>query len=149
MPLLPRVIVRTALAWLLAALATSGLMALQGQLPEPWSRLYLQPLFYHLLMVGWVTQLIWGVALWLFPPLSREQPRGDDRLIWLAYALFNSGLGLRLLSEPAQGLFWGSGPMLVAAAILQTVSVWLIIASLWPRVRAKAFRPAPKAGGKP
>ncbi len=46
-------------------------------------------------MLGWATQLIGGVALWMFPPLSREQPRGDERLGWFAYGALNGGLLLR------------------------------------------------------
>jgi len=40
----------------------------------------LQPLYFHLLMAGWVTQLIFGVVAWMFPQYSSEQPRGNERL---------------------------------------------------------------------
>ncbi|HEY1012062.1 MAG TPA: hypothetical protein VGE07_05100 [Herpetosiphonaceae bacterium] len=147
MPKIAQIIIRTALLWLAAALLLGALLAVQGELPAPWSQLALHAAFYHCLMVGWVTQLIWGVAAWMFPPLTRERPRGDERLSWLAYALFNGGLALRAGSEPLQGLAgrW-VGWALAGAALLQTLAVWLIIATLWPRVKGKAARqPAPKA----
>lgn len=143
MPKLTRITIRTAMLWLIVALLLGGLSALQGRLPAPWSQLALQALFYHCLMVGWVTQLIWGVAAWMFPPQSRERPRGDERLSWLAYGLFNGGLALRAGSEPLQLLAgrW-VGWAMAAAALLQTLALWLIVATLWPRVKGKAARPA-------
>ena len=74
--------IRTALAYLLAAFVVGGLVLVNQGFNLDGRIGALLPVFYHLLMVGWVTQLICGVALWMFPPLSREQPRGDERLGW-------------------------------------------------------------------
>lgn len=80
-----RFFIRTALAHLVAAFLI-GATVLFNQALEIDGRIgALQPVFYHLLMVGWITQLICGVSLWMFPPFSRERPRGDERLGWLAY----------------------------------------------------------------
>lgn len=75
-----RYFIRTALIYLLAAFVVGGVvLANQGQAID--SRIgALLPVFYHLLMVGWVTQLICGVALCMFPPYSCDRPRGDERL---------------------------------------------------------------------
>ncbi|MEZ4764755.1 MAG: hypothetical protein R3C26_16735, partial [Calditrichia bacterium] len=43
---------------------------------------FAQPVFYHMLMVGWITQIIFGVSIWMFPRYSRENPRGNDTLSW-------------------------------------------------------------------
>ncbi|HEU4324368.1 MAG TPA: hypothetical protein VFS21_14540 [Roseiflexaceae bacterium] len=142
MPLLVRVFVRTALLYLLAsALLGGALLAAQGLGVGGAIRAF-QPLFYHLLMVGWASQLIGGVALWMFPVASRERPRGDDRLGWAAYGGLNAGLLLRALAEPAHTLGqrgW-TGPALVASALLQAAAVWLLVAALWPRVKGKPAR---------
>ena len=105
MPLQPRIYIKSALAYLVAAFLVGGLvLANQGLALD--SRIWaLLPVFYHLLMVGWATQLIWGVALWMFPALSRERPRGDERVGWVAYGALNAGLLLRAVAEPLHA--WG------------------------------------------
>ncbi len=66
-----RYFIRTALVYLLAAFVVGGLVLLNQGLAIDGRIGALLPVFYHLLMVGWVTQLICGVSLWMFPPLSR------------------------------------------------------------------------------
>src|SRR4029450_6492040 len=100
MPTQARFFIRTALAYLLAALIVGGVLLANQGLALDGRIAVLLPVFYHLLMVGWVTQLIFGVALWMFPPLSRERPRGDERLGWFTYAALNVGLLLRAIGEP-------------------------------------------------
>jgi cbb3-type cytochrome oxidase subunit 1 len=97
------------------------------------------PAHVHLLVVGWLTQLIFGVAYWLFPRFSKERPYGNVRLAAATYALLNVGLIVRLAAEPAVG--WGGGPgwraALVAAATLQGLGAITFAAYLWPRVRTR------------
>lgn len=144
MPTIVRWYVRTALLNLLAACLAGALMLAGPAVGAPRLDALLRPAFYHLLMVGWATQLIGGVALWMFPVLTRERPRGDERLGWAAYAGLNLGLALRVVAEPAQAALappW-AGPALVASALLQTGAVWLLVILLWPRVRGRAERTA-------
>ena len=100
MALQARFFIRTALVWLLVAFLVGGIVLInQGLMLD--SRIgALLPVFYHLLMVGWATQLICGVALWMFPVYSREQPRGNERLGWFCYGALNGGLTLRTIFEP-------------------------------------------------
>src|SRR3954464_9913987 len=95
-----RYFVRTALAYLLAAFIVGGLVLANPGLAIDGRIGVLLPVFYHLLMVGWVTQLICGVALWMFPPYSRERPRGDEQIPWFTYGALNAGLMLRVVFEP-------------------------------------------------
>jgi len=138
-----RYFIRTALAYLLAAFLVGGLVLVNQGLALDGRVGTLLPVFYHLLMVGWATQLICGVALWLFPPLSREQPRGDQRLGWCTYATLNTGLLLRVIGEPlhawrpAQWLGW----VLALSALLQVLAIWAFVAAIWPRVKG---RPEPR-----
>ena len=134
-----RLFIRTALVFLLAAFLAGGLILInQGLGLEPRIGLLL-PVFYHLLMVGWATQLICGVALWMFPPLSRERPRGNERLGWLTYAALNSGLLLRAIVEPLHTLApqaW-SGWALAISALLQMLAIWAFVIAIWPRVKGR------------
>ena len=43
----------------------------------------LTPVYFHLFMVGWVTQMIFGVIFWMFPIVTRARPRGSERR-WMA-----------------------------------------------------------------
>jgi hypothetical protein len=135
-----RVFIKTALAQLLASVLLGALLLVNAGAHLHPNIGTLLPVYYHLLMVGWATQLIGGVALWMFPPLSRERPRGDERLGWLAYGGLNAGLLLRAVAEPLQLISpsawsaWG----LTASALLQVVAVWALVIALWPRVKGKA-----------
>ena len=69
MPTISRWFVRSALASLLLGL---GLGAASGW----WGGAgLLAPTVLHLLVVGWLTQMVFGVAFWLFPKYSTDQPR--------------------------------------------------------------------------
>lgn len=133
-----RIYIRTALVYLVAAGLLGGALLAGEGLGWASALAPARPLFYHLLTVGFATQLIGGVALWMFPPLSRERPRGDERLGWAAYGLLNVGLLLRA-AEPF--LAWRPGPWvrpaLAASAIFQALAVWLLAATLWPRVKGR------------
>jgi hypothetical protein len=90
-------------------------------------------------MVGWLTQLIFGVALWMFPVWSKAQPRGPELPTWLCYGLLNAGLAVRLLAEPLNSYRPSAvlGALLVIAAVLHVAAVLLFVGLAWRRVRAK------------
>lgn len=140
MPRITRVFIRTAMINMLIGLACSALLLVNQVLHLNDALWALQPTSYHLLTVGWLTQLIAGVALWLFPPLSREMPRGDPRLTWSAYGALNLGLLLRVVAEPLHT--WHASTLLAAAlvatGVLQMLAIWLIVLALWPRIRGRS-----------
>jgi hypothetical protein len=139
MPPLTRLFIKTSFLYLVASGVVGALLLLNGPLDLPRWVATLRPTYYHLLMVGWVTQLIFGVIFWMFPKLTREQPRGNERLAWFTFGALNAGLLLRLLFEPWQGLApntlasWGLG----VAALLQVAAGWSFIWASWPRVKGK------------
>lgn len=134
-----RLYIKTALVQLLVSVLLGALLLANDGLRLASWLWALLPVYYHLLMVGWATQLIGGVALWMFPPLSRERPRGHELLGWLAYGLLNGGLLLRAVAEPVQRLWpnpwagWG----LALAALLQVLAIWTLVIALWPRVKGR------------
>jgi hypothetical protein len=143
-----RFYIRTALIYLLVAFTVGAALLLNQGLALDGRIGAFTPVFYHLLMVGWATQLIGGVALWMFPPYTRAQPRGNETLGWLAYVALNVGLICRVLGEPL--LAWGvpTWPtlLLAASAVLQVAAVWLLVLQLWPRVKGRI---TPLPDGKP
>ncbi len=136
MPTLTRWLVKAGLLYLVAALLLGVAMQLPLAQGVPLLAV-LWPTYLHLLVVGWLLQLIFGVAFWLFPRWSAERPRGSERLGWLSFALLNAGLLLRLVGEPLHALGGEAGNLLAVSAAAQLVAVWGFVLNTWPRVRER------------
>ena len=95
MPLLSRTFIKAGLIYFIVGLTAGVLTVGQPVLNLPSTFGVLYPVYIHLLMVGWVMQLIIGVVYWMFPKYSKEHPRGSDRLGWIVFGLLNAGLILR------------------------------------------------------
>jgi hypothetical protein len=135
-PPLTRWLVKTAMVWLVAALLLGVAMQLPVAARVPLLR-SVWPTYLHLMVVGWLTQIIFGVAFWLFPRYSAERPRGSEALGWAAYALINLGLLLRLIGEPWRALGGDAWATLLLSAAAQLFAVWLFVLNTWPRVRER------------
>lgn len=139
MPAITRTFIKTALAYALIGMLLSALGLIHNALRLHPLLGLLQPTALHAIMVGWLTQLIFGVALWMFPVWSKTQPRGPDAPTWACYGLLNAGLVVRLLAEPLNTYRASTalGALLVIAAVLQVSAVLLFVKLAWRRVRAK------------
>ena len=139
MPRLTRYFIKTALVYLALSLILGVLLAARSALALPDELAVLSPVFFHLLMVGWVTQLIFGMLFWMLPKYSKELPRGPEKVAWAAYLLLNSGLLLRAVGEPLVALRpeWGLGWLLGLSAVLQLSGGWAFIFNAWPRVKGR------------
>ena len=135
MPTLTRWFLKTSLIHLSAALIVGLALAIgpTGILTVPVG---IGPLYFHLFMVGWVAQLIFGIVYWLFPKYSRELPRGRSWLGWVTYGLLNVGLFLRVVGEPTNAARPGEflGWLLTASAVLQWLAGLAFVINTWPRV---------------
>jgi len=135
MPTLTRWFLRAAIVNLVAALALAILMALPGNAAAAplW-----RPVYIHLLVMGWATQMIFGVALWMFPRRKPLDLRTADWLGWGCFVFTNAGLLLRAVSEPAlgSGRAW-AGPTVAVAAGLQLAAILAFVIQAWPRVTAR------------
>ncbi|HEY7636937.1 MAG TPA: hypothetical protein VH763_15415 [Gemmatimonadales bacterium] len=136
MPRLTRWFVRAAMLYLVAALVLGVAIQVPAWAQVPLFRA-LWPTYLHLLVVGWLTQLIFGVAYWMFPRYSAEQPRGSERLGWAGLILLNTGLSLRIIAEPWYSVAGSGGILLVASALLQLLAGWAFVANTWPRIRER------------
>ncbi|MBO6586057.1 MAG: hypothetical protein JJ953_08145 [Gracilimonas sp.] len=137
MPLITRLFLKTGLVYFLGALLVGILLQVDALgIPN------LVPMFWHMLMVGWITQIIMGVSLWMFPGRIKEESFQNQKWAWLAYGFLNLGLILRFASEPmivlSEGYHWKI--LLVISAILQFVAVLCYVIEIWPRVLSKAQR---------
>lgn len=139
MPTLSRYFVKTGLACLVIGMFLGVFIAAQPTLKLPTELNTLRPVALHLLTVGWVTQLIFGVAFWMFPKYTRAQPRRSLSAGWAVYLLLNVGLGLRVVGEPAAVLApsgWTTGVIVISAA-LQWAAAWLFVLNIWGRVKER------------
>lgn len=143
MPSITRLFVKTSLVYLVVALLLGAALAAAPLTGNGIPIGGVWPVYWHLFMVGWVTQLIAGVAYWMFPKYSRERPRGFEAVGWATYALINLGLILRFLAEPALAQGWSALPlvawqtMLALSALLQWAGGLALVVNTWPRVKEK------------
>lgn len=139
MPFLTRLYVKTSLLYLVTATLLALVMALAQVVTLPPPLRFVGPVYFHLFLVGWVTQLIMGIVFWMFPKWSREQPRGNERLTLATYLLLNAGLLLRAVGEPARTAdaapLWGW--LLVASAVLQWLAGAGFVANTWGRIKER------------
>ena len=138
MPSLTRWFIKTSFIYLALALIAGLLLAVQAIFNLAMlSGLF--PVYIHLFVFGWLTQLIFGVVFWMFPKYSAETPRGSETLGWWTYALLNIGLLLRMFSEPIDSTQPNplSGWTLVLSAIIQLLAGLLFVVNSWGRVKEK------------
>lgn len=146
MPTLTRWYLKSALAWLALAGLAGAALTLRPLLGRPPVLAALQPVLaalqpvqVHMWMVGWVTQLIFGIAHWLFPKPEPASALRGERLGWLTWLALNAGLALRVVGEPLVAGRPGAaaGGLVALSAVLQPLAAWLFVAAIWPRVRAR------------
>lgn len=109
--------VRAALAWMLVGAVLAVLVDLAPD--SPLTRAMPWPARLHIWTIGWLTQLILGVAWWLLPTLGPGKGRGSEPAMGVVAALLNIGLVLRLAGESQAGQVpWASVVYLAGATLL-------------------------------
>jgi hypothetical protein len=140
MPLLTRIYIKTSFLFLILALllrvfnVISPLIGVSPGLINSLTAVYV-----HVFLVGWVTELIFGIAHWMFPKVSRENHYGSSVLTWGTFYLLNAGLILRGIGEPWRVLSGRelAGWLLVVSAVLQWAAGVLFVVNTWQRVKMK------------
>ena len=103
----------------------------------------------HLGFVGWLVNMVIGVAFWMFP-LDRAryadmQGRYPARAPLVCYYLLNIGLAARVIVEPWQQLGQLNGSwawLLGLSGLMQLGAILIFVAVVWHRTRGPS-RPAP------
>jgi hypothetical protein len=141
MPPLSRWYIKLALIYFVVALALGALQALQAPLHLSPVLAATGPAYVHLLVVGWITQMIFGVAYWMFPKYAPPPaaPRGNNAVAVATLVLLNLGLVVRVVFEPVRALHPDALPgwPLVVAAVAQWLAGLGFAANTWPRVKEK------------
>lgn len=134
MPLISRTFIKAGMIFFALSLLAGLLMEINvAAFPG------LMPLFWHMLMVGWITQIIFGVSIWMFPGRNREEGFEAQRWGWLTFGFLNLGLLLRIISEPlvssSPAEIWNG--LLVVSALLQLSAGITYLIEMWPRIQSK------------
>lgn len=123
------------------------LSAVVGTLAFAWPAIFhaalpawVRPMHTHLATVGWLVNMVFGVALWMFPlPWGVTSERRYNRtLVCVAWIGINGGLALRFAGDILANV-----PLQIASGALQTAGILLCVGALWPRIRTLAPKPAP------
>lgn len=137
MPLITRWFIKASLLYLVISLGIAVRLAVEAGGAQ--YTVGLSAVFFHFFLVGWVTQMIIGVAYWLLPKYSREQPRRSEPLAWAIFWLLNIGLILRGMAEPnfidRQEQY--RGYLLMVSAIVQWLAGLFFIINSWGRVKER------------
>lgn len=139
MPREARILVKTGLVYLVLRFALGGVLlmleALGRSVPYVVSVEHAHPG-----EVGWLVNLVIGIAPWMLP-LNRErfpvmQGRYPTLVVYTSFVHLNSGLVLRLIAEPSYQLSGSARAaiLLALAASSQPVAIGLFVFVAWQRV---------------
>lgn len=100
----------------------------------------LLPAHIEFLLVGWVIQLVVGVATWIFPRFGVPRSAHDSEVAtWLPFVLVNGGVWLVVA---AAVLPEGSGDVRPLIGRLAEATGAVVFAlNIWPRLRASGLSP--------
>jgi cbb3-type cytochrome oxidase subunit 1 len=137
MPWLVRLYVKTSFVFLLAGLGLGAYATAEVNLrgrAVPWP---LITAHVHLLLVGFLLMLVFGVATWMFPRPTRDDARYWPGLATAVYWLLTLSTVARALGELATAAAGARGGSLVAAAggLGQIAAALAFVANMWTRVR--------------
>lgn len=131
MPALSILIIRTALVYLLAGFTLGGLLLANKAIlihPKIWQLL---PVHIEMLLLGWMVQLVIGVAFWMLPRLSTAPARGNKRIVQASFLCLNCGI-LCVCFQSFSGEMLSVG---ILGRILEFIAILLFAVHAWPRIR--------------
>lgn len=133
---LVRLYVKTSFAFLLLGLLLGGYVTVEVNLRGrgvPWP---LITAHVHLLLVGFMLMLVFGVATWMFPRPAREDARYRPSLAWVVYGLLTASTVVRTTGELGAAFAGARGSHLAALGGLgQLAAGVLFVVNMWTRVR--------------
>ena len=113
-------------------------LAFLAEFPSLTGNLSLLPIYWHMLVMGWITQLIIGVSIWMFPRKHRDKKKRESILVWASFWTLNIGLVLRFISEPFIPIIEDHYIIKVSitlSALSQWIAVMLYAIEIWPRLQ--------------
>ena len=140
--------IRTAIVFLAIGLLLGGWMIVRRELFGRYPNPYEVSAHVHALQVGFVVNMIVGVALWLFPRPDKDDRRYSPRLVEISYWLLTVGTAARVGGELLRTVVGDEWLRLAVAAsgILQVAAPLLFFYTMWNRVRPLGSKAREAAG---
>jgi hypothetical protein len=134
---LVRRFIKTAIVFLAVGLAIGSWMIARRELFGIFPSPYLVSAHTHALFVGFVMEMILGVALWLFPRPAKDDQRYSARVAGAAYWLLTIATAGRVGGELAQPLLDSSALRwaVLAFGLGQAAGILLFFYTMWTRIR--------------
>lgn len=141
--------IKTAIVFLAVGLLIGGWMLVRRELYGLYPNAYEVSAHTHALLVGFVMEMILGVALWLFPRPSKEDLRYSPRTAEWAYWVLTLATASRVLGELARPLIESRALrwVVVLAGLAQAFGLLLFFQTMWTRIRPLGSK-AREAGGE-
>ena len=121
---------RLALLYFLVGITLGGLVLINKAVPFDFRIWFLLPLHIEFLLMGWIVQLVFAVAYWIFPRFRFEPKRGSAGFAWAALGLLNAGVWLVSLTSLLAPIPW-----LMLGRLLEVAAVLLFAYQLWLRTK--------------
>lgn len=140
MPKFVRWFIKTGVGYFILALIMGILLVINPFVELPGFLRSMFPTYLHVFTVGWITQLIFGVSIWMFPSPERGGRYGNETVVWSIFWTLNVGLALRIIGEPGKIALASSTIMnltLLLSALLQWTSGLLYTYHIWGRIQGK------------
>ncbi|HLF03170.1 MAG TPA: hypothetical protein VI547_14400 [Anaerolineales bacterium] len=125
-------LIRTALLNLAAGFTFGALLLFHKGVPISQDLWRLLPAHIEFMLIGWTMQFVMGVAFWILPRFIHGLPRGNERPLWIAYALLNAGV-LTVGLGPVVGI---PAALLLAGRVGELAATAIFATQMWPRVKA-------------
>jgi heme/copper-type cytochrome/quinol oxidase subunit 1 len=141
---LVRLYVKTSFVFLVLGLALGAYVAVEVNLlgrAVPWPLITAHT---HLLLVGFMLMLVFGVATWMFPRPARDDARYRPGLASLVYWLLTVSTAVRALGELAAAVTGSRGsPLAGLGGLGQVVAALVFVVNMWTRVRMPGSAASP------
>ena len=140
MPRVSRWFIQASLVYLALGFTLGALLLFNKGIPLTPALVRLLPAHIEFLLVGWVIQLVMGVATWIFPRFGVPRSAyGSETAAWLAFALLNTGVWLAGAGSLASG--WARDVLPLVGRLAETTAAVVFAMNIWARVRASGLSP--------
>jgi len=130
MPRLSVYFVRASLIYMLLGLTFGGLLLANKGFMISARIWMLLPIHIEFDLVGWLVQLVMGVAFWILPRFSKGPLRGNEHLSWFAFLFINIGI----LLVATEALLSIQSLMLIGR-LFESCALILFAVGNWSRIK--------------
>lgn len=117
---------RAALVWFVVGITLGAVMMIDMAVALPGVSMDILHAHIHVMLFGWLVQIIFAVAYWMLPRFGRERPRAGLAIAGI--------VGINLASLVALGFPWFRMHAVVWG--LEAASFLLFAVHAWPRVKS-------------